>query len=176
VTSGPGVRVSRPPSDGVVTPRQDQRYKDLVVQNIAHFAAGGTAIETWTSHHQDALFKAVEAGPADDSAAQQIALATEAFGEHFLTDAISGGDGRTPRAAILDWYSKVFGPKAIFPLIDDLRARLVRAFADQIGAQLPKSIGSAVPSVAEMATQQAEAVIMMIAGGDVLAVGGNLES
>ncbi len=149
---------------------QEARYNALAIANVSHFAAGGTAIETWTAHHQDALAKAVEAGIDGDEPAHQLALATEAFGEHFLTDSFSGGHVRTPRAAILDWYSTTFGPKVVIHLIDDLRRRLTASFAAQIAAQLPSSVGPAVPPLSELVSESVEKVILMIVGPEGLAV------
>ncbi|MEV6521603.1 OmpA family protein [Longispora sp. NPDC051575] len=163
------------PSNKTAEQEQDARYNALVVANVAHFAAGGTAIATWTGHHQDALAKAMNAGLVEDDAARQIALATEAFGQHFLTDAFSGGHVRTPRADILSWYTTVFGPKVVVHLVEDLRQRLVSAFAAQIARQLPPAVAGAVPPVAELATKQATTVMeMIVGGGGIVALGRQL--
>jgi outer membrane protein OmpA-like peptidoglycan-associated protein len=144
---------------------QDARYQDLVVANVSHFAAGGTAIATWTQHHQDALAKAVEAGLAGDPNQLEIAYATEAFGQHFLTDSFSGGHVRTPRAAILDWYSTVFGPKVVPHLIEDLRGKLTATFAKQISASLPPAMSGLTSVVLQAASSLTTEVIETILGG-----------
>jgi outer membrane protein OmpA-like peptidoglycan-associated protein len=148
---------------------QEARYDALVVANLSHFAAGGTAVETWTGHHQDALAKGVDAGIDGDESAHQLALVTEAFGEHFLTDCFSGGHVRTPRTAILDWYSTVFGPKVVIHLIDDLRAHLTANFAAQIAAQLPDPLPPAIPPLSELVSQEVENVLMAFIGPDGMA-------
>ena len=53
------------------------------------------------------------------------ALATEAFGQHYLTDSFSGGHVRVPRGAIIDWYQGTFAPRVAARLVDDLKRRVI---------------------------------------------------
>jgi outer membrane protein OmpA-like peptidoglycan-associated protein len=107
----------------------------LAMQNIPHFAAGGTAIETWTGYHTEALHRGLMAGRAGDAPGYQSAELTEAFGEHFLTDSFSGGHIRTPRAEISAWYTDEFAPRVALPFLDRLRDRLVDAITAEISPQ-----------------------------------------
>jgi outer membrane protein OmpA-like peptidoglycan-associated protein len=107
----------------------------LAMQNIPHFAAGGTAIETWTTYHAQALHRALAAGRNADSAAYQSAELVEAFGQHFLTDSFSGGHIRTPRAEISAWYTDEFAPRVALPFLDRLRQRLVDTITAEISPQ-----------------------------------------
>ena len=112
------------------------RYIELAMQNVAHFAAGGTAIPTWRSYHEQALLLAVTSGMYGTDAEWQQAQLTEAFGQHFLTDSFSAGHVRTPRAAIMAWYQSDFAPRALGPFLTHARERVSRALADDLSRQM----------------------------------------
>jgi outer membrane protein OmpA-like peptidoglycan-associated protein len=112
-------------------------FNDLVMHNVAHFAAGGTALESWRSSHTNALALAMHAGLNDSEEMWQSAQLNEAFGQHFLTDMFSAGHVRTPRVQIMDWYATDFGPRVERALIDNVRDRLARDLTAQLSAQLP---------------------------------------
>lgn len=80
------------------------RYYRLAANNISHFSAGGTARTEYQNYHAQALHQAFMAGANENLATWGSAVATEAFGNHFLTDMFSAGHVRTPRAAIKEWY------------------------------------------------------------------------
>jgi outer membrane protein OmpA-like peptidoglycan-associated protein len=114
---------------------REKEYRQLAMQNIPHFAAGGTALETWSGYHTDALRRALAAGRDADPAAWQMAQLVEAFGQHFLTDAFSGGHIRTPRAEISAWYTDEFAPLVALPFLNLLRDRVVREITEQVSPQ-----------------------------------------
>jgi len=105
------------------------------MNNVTHFSAGGTALETWRSHHEQALVAAIMSGIDDDAAQWQQAQLTEAFGQHFLTDSFSAGHVRTPRAEIIAWYQNNFAPRVIGPFLAHARDRVAQAIADDLGQQ-----------------------------------------
>jgi len=112
------------------------RYVALAMQNAAHFSAGGSAIPTWRSYHENALLLAVLSGmDAKDEEWQQAQL-TEAFGQHFLTDSFSAGHVRTPRAQIMAWYRSDFAPQALGPFLTHARERVSKALTDDLGRQM----------------------------------------
>jgi outer membrane protein OmpA-like peptidoglycan-associated protein len=116
--------------------KSTSRYVELAMQNVAHFAAGGTAIPTWRSYHEQALLLAVTSGMFGTDAEWQQAQLTEAFGQHFLTDSFSAGHVRTPRAAIMAWYQNEFAPRALGPFLTHARQRVSRALADDLSRQM----------------------------------------
>jgi hypothetical protein len=85
----------------------------LAAENPLHFNDAGQAIDGWTSDHGTAITAALDAGLQNDAAQKQLALAREAFGQHYLTDAFSGGHMRTPRPDIIGWYRAHFGPTVV---------------------------------------------------------------
>jgi len=109
-------------------------YIGLLLTNVQHFAEGG-AIDRWRDEHSKALGQALNAGIAGRPADLEAARATEAFGEHFLTDAFSGGHVRTPRKAISDWYVGTFAPKVADAFVGHLKARLVSEITGELYAQ-----------------------------------------
>lgn len=105
-----------------------ERYKDLALRNISHFSLGGTSIETWTKHHTEAIVASFNAGKDGNSASLQIALAMNAFADHFLTDSFSAGHIRVPRKDIIQYYDN-FAKEVFQHLIDYLANRLgIRIF------------------------------------------------
>lgn len=95
----------------------ENRFKWLAVGNHKHFAAPrqkfadspsinqpDSAGRTYLSHHASALGLAFAAGKHGQTL--NSALRKEAFGAHFLTDAVSAGHVRTPRKDIQDWWDK----------------------------------------------------------------------
>jgi len=112
------------------------QYVDLAMHNVPHFAGGGTAMATWSSHHESALLTALLAGLDDSEPQWQQAQLTEAFGQHFLTDSFSAGHVRTPRAEIIAWYQDDFAPRALPPLIayakNWLRSELIKQISPQV--------------------------------------------
>ena len=112
------------------------QYVDLAMHNVPHFAGGGTAVASWSSHHESALLTALLSGLDDSEPQWQQAQLTEAFGQHFLTDSFSAGHVRTPRAEIIAWYQDDFAPRALPPLIayakNWIRTELVRQISPQV--------------------------------------------
>jgi outer membrane protein OmpA-like peptidoglycan-associated protein len=116
-------------------------YVLLAMENISHFGAGGTALETWRGYHTSALLEAATAGMSADEARRQSSLLTEAFGEHFLTDMFSAGHVRTPRAAILDWYRATFAPRVVPALRSWAWDRVHNALREEFSRNLPGPAG-----------------------------------
>lgn len=131
-----GVKGPIPAALPAVGDRSTSRYVELAMQNVAHFAAGGTAIPTWRSYHENALLLAVMSGMDGKDEEWQQAQLTEAFGQHFLTDSFSAGHVRTPRAAIMAWYQSDFAPRALGPFLTHARQRVSRALADDLSSQM----------------------------------------
>jgi hypothetical protein len=75
-------------------------YVELALQNVDHF--GWHNIERYCRHHAEALQLAYDAHGRDDETFRR-ALYTNAFADHFLTDAFSAGHIRVPRAEIIAW-------------------------------------------------------------------------
>ncbi|MGH2941604.1 MAG: OmpA family protein, partial [Solirubrobacteraceae bacterium] len=123
------------PSDAVKAEQHDTFIK-LAADNAVHFAEGG-ALAAWQSHHQRAIVAAVDAGLARNRPGLQQAYLTEAFGEHFLTDMYSAGHMRTPRRAILEWYTTVFAPRVADAMLASIKARITDAAVKQASDQLP---------------------------------------
>lgn len=128
-------------------------YLQLALVNISHFAGGGTAIETWRTHHQGAIEAAMQSGVSDDAKQWQDAQLIEAFGQHFLTDSFSAGHVRTPRAAIIDWYQKDFAPRAQRAFLNYVIAQLAVGLRDDLNEQLPGA-GSIVAPVVQKIVDQ----------------------
>lgn len=119
-------------SDSVHSPD----YVTLALNNITHFAGGGTAVQSWEQSHRGALLAAILAGVHDSYPELQDAMLTEAFGQHYLTDSFSGGHIRTPRQEIIDWYSNDFAPRVISAFIDHAGKRLRDGLVVQIHSQV----------------------------------------
>ncbi len=132
--------VRGPIPSGLPVPDADQKstahFQELALHNLAHFSAGGTAIETWRSHHEEALADALLSGLKADPADWQQAQLVEAFGQHFLTDAFSAGHVRTPRTEINNWYTTDWAPRTVGALVTSLRLRIAGDLARDIGAQV----------------------------------------
>lgn len=118
---------------------QDKEFIRLAMENTAHFPDGGQALGKWAEHHARAIEAALSAGLANDPKGINKAYLYEAFGEHFLTDAFSGGHIRTPRAQIVEWYTGTFAPRVVGSLIANLRSRVVQALVDQANPQAPNT-------------------------------------
>jgi outer membrane protein OmpA-like peptidoglycan-associated protein len=116
--------------------RSNSTYVGLALENVSHFAAGGTARETWQSHHHRALAAAILSGLDADPGLWQEAQLVEAFGQHFLTDMFSAGHVRTPRRQIIDWYAGTFAPRTLPRFVASARQRLVEELTDQLNGQL----------------------------------------
>ncbi len=95
----------------------DGLYYKLAVDNATHFDAprGKDADKEWQdrpsasgssyrSYHERALHLAWQAGKSGGSTAP--AVAAEAFGAHYLTDAVSSGHMRTPRLDIIEHWKQ----------------------------------------------------------------------
>lgn len=117
------------------TKKQAVRFIELAMKNVTHFAAGGSARETWRSHHSRALAKALESGLTADAAAFDQAQAIEAFGQHFLTDMFSGGHLRTPRQEVMDYYQDKAPPMAA-AFLKNLRSQVEAALVAQVMQQI----------------------------------------
>jgi hypothetical protein len=113
-----------------------QRYLALASQNHCHFScpepgAGETtnpALRLYRGYHERALREAVEARDAakhpDGQAAFLWALATEAFGCHFLTDLFATGHMRVPRRLLATAYGTLRGALAMSKTMHDEDNRL----------------------------------------------------
>ncbi len=110
-------------------------FLGLASENSAHFNNAGQAIDRWSTDHSTALTAALDAGLSNDAAGRQLAQAREAFAQHFLTDAFSGGHIRTPRPDIIGWYRANFGPPVVDTFISRLTARLIDGLVAQISPQ-----------------------------------------
>lgn len=110
-------------------------FMALALQNVSHFAEGGDAISTWQSHHAEALSTALHGGLSGDPGSLQRAYLTEAFGEHFLTDAFSGGHIRTPRRDISEWYTTNFAPRVVDRFIATLQQQLIERLVAEANPQ-----------------------------------------
>jgi len=110
-------------------------YITLALDNSSHFAGGGTAVENWLSHHAQAIDSAIQAGLSNDESLMNQAYMTEAFGNHFLTDAFSSGHIRVPRQEITDYYTNEFAPLVFDHLLNHLRDRLIDEIYDQVDEQ-----------------------------------------
>ena len=110
-------------------------FLGLASENSAHFNNAGQAIVRWSTEHSTALTAALDAGLTSDAAGRQLAQAREAFAQHFLTDAFSGGHIRTPRPDIIGWYRANFGPPVVDTFISRLTARLIDGLVAQIKPQ-----------------------------------------
>ena len=117
--------------DGIRSCRQTAGEKEQ-----GRGALAGAGMETWRSHHEPALVAAILSGISDDAAEWQQAQLTEAFGQHFLTDSFSAGHVRTPRAAIVAWYTDVFAPRALDPFLAHARQRVTQALTDDLNSQM----------------------------------------
>lgn len=90
--------------DGTVNSYPVRRYLALASQNYCHFAnhsqpgapdPANEALSLYLRYHRRALAEAAAAGGLEAKLGR--ALATEAFGCHFLTDAFASGHMRVPR-------------------------------------------------------------------------------
>jgi hypothetical protein len=103
------------------------RYFTLAANNISHFSAGGTARNSYEEYHRQALDEAFRAGlvlvDAHGRDLWNMALTTEAFGNHYLTDMFSAGHVRTPRADIKAWYAIRF-PNSINMFVTYMATRM----------------------------------------------------
>ena len=126
---------------GLPEPTADQRserfrtFLGLAAENVAHFNDAGEAVAAWRAGHATALDQAVAAGLGGDAAQHQLALAREAFAEHYLTDAFSGGHIRTPRPDIIGWYRANFGAPVVDEFISRISNRLIEGLVAQISPQ-----------------------------------------
>jgi len=133
--------IPAPTTLGVAPPTDDQKsarflaFLGLAADNPEHFNAGGQAVDRWRTEHAAAVTASVDAGLLNDNAGRQLAQGREAFGQHFLTDAFSGGHIRTPRPEIIAWYRANFGPPVVDHFIAQLTARLIEGLVAQISPQ-----------------------------------------
>lgn len=110
-------------------------FVKLAAENPTHFNDNGQAIGRWAVDHAIAVDASLSAGLADDASGRQLAQAREAFAQHFLTDAFSGGHIRTPRPNIIAWYRKNFGPPVVDALVSQLTNRLIEGLVAQVSPQ-----------------------------------------
>lgn len=120
--------------DGQVS-KASTEYITLAMNNTPHFAGGGTAVRTWLEKHAEAVDLALQSGFFQDEALLDRAFFTEAFGDHFLTDAFSSGHIRVPRQEIEAYYSQEFAPAVFDHVLDHLRDRLIDEVYDQVEQQ-----------------------------------------
>jgi outer membrane protein OmpA-like peptidoglycan-associated protein len=121
---------------------QKARYYLLALDNPSHFPQGGEALGAWRKSHARALETAMRLGLANPKASTneiQDAYLSEAWGQHFLTDMFSGGHIRTPRRALVDWYTTDFAPRVMDNFIVNVRYRLEDEIYEQVAAQSTKA-------------------------------------
>lgn len=88
------------------------------------------AVAAYHMNHARALVEAASAGKAGTPI--DVALATEAFGNHYLTDSFSGGHVRTERRSAFDhWNERV--PMFPYNLQGYLAERIAEHLSDSIG-------------------------------------------
>lgn len=126
-------------------------YLKLASQNVSHFVTGDHARDEYRKYHEQALRGAFLAGMSYDNDMMSQALAKEAFGMHFFTDAFSAGHVRVPRQAIKTWYDTKF-PKAF----DKFLAALIHFMSDQLSDEYirvtyNRAKGDVEPMVKKMA-------------------------
>lgn len=112
----------------------EAKYIQLAMHNVDHFPDHSAALNAWGNHHAAAVELAVQAGLSNDPSGMNLAYANEAFGEHYLTDCYSGGHIRTPRTAIVNFYT-VFGDHITSTMVDSLRTRLIEALVTEASPQ-----------------------------------------
>lgn len=145
VTGGPEPAVSAEAKKAV-----NDRYFRLAAHNQSHFAAGGSAQHDYEQGHMLAMADAYKAGQQNDETYFDNALDTEAFSDHFLTDAFSGGHIRTPRRDIQDYYRAHLGTSVelMKGFIRDYLVRRLNALNPDVLAKVPNSvIGGQVDSM-----------------------------
>ena len=91
---------------------QEDRFADLAFHNLEHFPDDHRAGDAWRDHHHRAVVEALEAGRGSGGRSLNQAYLFEAFGDHFLTDCFSAGHIRTPRSQIVQWYERIWAPRA----------------------------------------------------------------
>lgn len=136
--SGMGPVVEVHTSDEMKTAREENEksYEALALDNFSHFVEGGRARSEWLMYHTQAIAQAVEAGLQRDQRGRELALAREAFGQHFLTDAFSAGHIRTPRREIVDHYTDV-GRRVVDEIVEYVGDRIVDGLMGQVVAACP---------------------------------------
>jgi outer membrane protein OmpA-like peptidoglycan-associated protein len=116
-----------------------KNYLTLLLTNVTHFAAGGSARDTWRSHHARALAAALDSGLTADMSKWKNAQLLEAFGQHYLTDMFSGGHVRTPRQEMMDYYREK-APAMAEAFLTNLRTRLEAGLVSQIMLQIDPAL------------------------------------
>jgi outer membrane protein OmpA-like peptidoglycan-associated protein len=129
-----------PPAGKDEREKQTSTYIGLAMKNVAHFAGGGTALDTWRGHHARALQSALTAGLSGNAAEFENAQLIEAFGQHFLTDMFSGGHIRTPRAEVLAYHADL-APAMAAAFVANMRTRLENYLVAQIMLQIGTGFG-----------------------------------
>jgi hypothetical protein len=151
-----------------------ERYYALANENTTHFAdpgkagfgvAGyppGSAGATYHETHERAIIGAYRAGSKGDDPDRWLSL--EATGEHFLTDAFSAGHLTTKRAAITDWWDRMypnFGRQFVDKVSHDMAVKInddatwlsgaitISMFEDNVRDQIMDKLkGKPLPTVA----------------------------
>jgi hypothetical protein len=111
-----------------VKERVENRYLRLAARNEQHFPTPHHPGPTGSSYrelHEDALWRAYEAGRAGDDVGE--GLAREGAAQHFLVDYFSAGHIRTPIGDVRDYWSRRY--PAFF---DQLKGRIAYAVAEYI--------------------------------------------
>jgi hypothetical protein len=126
----------------------EERYYKLAKNNHEHFpnprgpgSAGseGSAGGTYRDMHKQALQEAYKAGRSGTHVGP--AVAWEAMGQHFLTDAFAAGHISTPRTAISEYWNKkypTFGQQFIKKIAHDVAVQLDRD-ATRLATLIPVS-------------------------------------
>jgi outer membrane protein OmpA-like peptidoglycan-associated protein len=121
--------------DAAAEAAHGKNYLTLLLTNVTHFAAGGSARDTWRSHHARALMAALDSGLTANMSQWKNAQLLEAFGQHYLTDMFSGGHVRTPRQEMMDYYREK-APVMAEAFLTNLRARLEAGLVSQVMLQI----------------------------------------
>jgi hypothetical protein len=100
IEAAPGGRPSSYPDSNLRMAWNAKAYVELALKNTDHF--GWHNISAYLRHHTEALRLAREARGQENETFRR-ALYTNAFADHFLTDAFAAGHIRVPRAEIRAW-------------------------------------------------------------------------
>jgi Domain of unknown function (DUF4474) len=115
------------------------RYLDLALNNFDHF--GVDAITCYTAGHRLAQQRAADAKKITDPQARkqalEVAYATNAFADHFLTDLFAAGHMRTPRRPL--WISA--GSDPILQAAASLCAKQMHDEDNKFGLWVTNAVG-----------------------------------
>ncbi|MCG8416584.1 MAG: DUF4157 domain-containing protein [Proteobacteria bacterium] len=122
-------------SDNTVSAGYAERYKELALENVAHFSHGGVGLTEWQRQHRDAVAEALQGGLRGDIERLERAFAMNGVADHFLTDSFSAGHIRVPRARGLEYYED-FADAIYQPMMTFVANQI----GDRLYAQLPWTV------------------------------------